>query len=87
MPLTRFRPMSAPESERPRHLPSRWEDLTPLGRLVVTVGAVGRVTATVLERGVDRAAQIVADSQRAFREGRDAVVDDATVVREDRHER
>ena len=79
--------MSAPDPERPTRLPARWEDLSPLGRLVLSVGAVGRVTATVLERGVDRAAQIVADSQRAFREGRDATVDDATVVREDRRER
>lgn len=57
----------------PERLPPRWEDLTPLGRLVVTAGALVRGAASVADATMDRAARIAADSAQAFREGRDGV--------------
>jgi hypothetical protein len=72
-----------PEHDRDR-LPARWEDLSPLGRLVFLGGAAARVGAEALDGALRRAAGIVSDSQRAFREGRDGSVEDAHVVREER---
>ena len=68
------RPDAHPDA--PQRLPAHWEDLTPLGRLVLSVGFTGRVAATVLERGIDRAARIAADSRRAFHEGHTGTHDD-----------
>lgn len=72
-----------PEQD-PERLPARWERLTPLGRLVFLGGAAARVGAEVLDTALRRAAGIVADTQRAFLEGRDDAVEDAQVVREER---
>ena len=72
-----------PEQDRSR-IPTRWEDLTPLGRLVYLGGAAARVGAEALDGVLKRAAGIVTDSQRAFREGREGAVEDAQIVREER---
>ncbi len=69
-------PPDPQHSDAPQRLPAHWEDLTPLGRLVLSVGFAGRVAATVLDRGIDRAARIAADSRRAFHQGRTGTSDD-----------
>ena len=60
-----------PGTDRPERLPPWWEDLSPLGRLVVTAGALVRVAGTVADATMTRAARIAADSAQAYREGRD----------------
>ena len=75
----------------PQRVPSRWANLTPLGRLIYLGGAAARASAEVLDAGLHRAARIVSDSQRAFLEGRDGTADaprieDAHVVREERRQ-
>lgn len=75
------RPSSDPN--RPSPPARRPEDLTPLGRVVFGAGFVARLAALGFDAMVDRMAETVVRSERAFREGRDGV-DDATVVRESR---
>lgn len=59
-----------------------FERLNLLGKALFVSGAAARVTAGLLEKAVDRAADIVTDSERAFRQGRDANIDDAKVLEE-----
>ena len=59
-----------------------FERLNLLGKTVFFTGAAARFTADVLEKAIDRAADIVVESERAFREGRDPNVDDAKILDE-----
>ncbi|MCA0269926.1 MAG: hypothetical protein LCH53_12035 [Bacteroidetes bacterium] len=69
-------------SDDPRRVPARQPaDLTPLGQVVYGAGFVARLTALGLDAMVDRIAETVVRSEKAFREGRDGV-DDARIVRE-----
>ncbi len=71
----------------PNRLPSRWEALTPLGRLIYLGGAAARAGADVLDGALQRAATIVHASHQAFLDGRDGGahtprIEEAHVVRE-----
>ncbi|MBE2185936.1 MAG: hypothetical protein IAE99_04095 [Rhodothermales bacterium] len=74
-------------STDPRRTPvRRAEDLSPLGRVVFGVGFLAKITALGFDAMVDRVAETVVRSERAFREGRDGV-DEAHVVRERKRDR
>ncbi|HEX7070026.1 MAG TPA: hypothetical protein VF190_04445 [Rhodothermales bacterium] len=59
-----------------------FERLNLLGKAVFVTGAAARLAADLLEKVVDRAADVVADAERAFRQGRDPNVDDAKILEE-----
>lgn len=55
-----------------------------LGKTVFVTGQIARAAGTVIESVVDRAAGIVVDTEKAFREGLDeaAGVEDAKIIEE-----
>lgn len=59
-----------------------YERLNPLGKAVYLGGAGVRLMAGLLEAAIDRAATIVADTERAFRQGLDPNVEDAQILEE-----
>ena len=79
--------MNTPVEDREGRVPARFESLSALGKAVYLAGATARTAATVLENAIDRAAGLVANTERAFREGRDGSVEDAHVITEHRRER
>ena len=59
-----------------------FRDLNPLGKTIFLTGAAVRGAGTLLERAIDRAAEVAVETERAFREGRDPNIDDANVLDE-----
>ncbi len=59
-----------------------YERLNLLGKAVFLSGAAARLAANLIEGAVDRAADIVLEAERAFRQGRDPNVDDAKILEE-----
>lgn len=59
-----------------------FERLNLLGKAVFLSGAAARLAANLIEGAVDRAADIVLEAERAFRQGRDPNVDDAKILEE-----
>lgn len=59
-----------------------FERLNLLGKTVYVTGATARAAADLLDKVIDRAADIVAESERAFKQGRDPNVDDARILEE-----
>ncbi len=64
----------------------RYEDLNALGKTVYVAGAFARLSAGLIDAVLDRTARVLAEAERAFREGRAGDVEDAKVL-EERHER
>ena len=63
----------------------RYEDLNLLGKVVYVSGGAAALAATLIEKAIDRAVDVVVDSERAFRQGRDRNMDDAIILDETEH--
>ncbi len=59
-----------------------FDQLTWLGKAVYLSGHVARAAGSVLETVVDGAAGLIADTERAFRDGLDPNVEDAKILAE-----
>ena len=70
----------------PPRPPQRTDDLTPLGRAGYLAGLTLRFAAQAAEEVVLRAAEVMLDSRKAFREGKEGRIEDAHIVRETRRE-
>ncbi len=68
-------------AEEPQKL-VRFDDLNALGKSVFLAGSVVRMAAGLLDLALDRTARIMADTERAFRQGRDPNVEDAKILDE-----
>ena len=60
-----------------------FERLNALGKLAFLGGVAARAATGTLRVAARRAANICADSEKAFREGRDPNIDDARIVSEE----
>ena len=63
---------------------ARFGDLNVLGKTVFLGGAVIRLTANLIDKAVDRAVDIVIDTEKAYRQGRDPNVEEAKIIEERR---
>ena len=70
-------------TERERRV-VQYENLNPLGRAVFFGGAAVRGASRLLDLAIERAADIYVDAERAFKQGRDADIDDAKILDEQR---
>ena len=66
--------------------PERFHELNWFGRAVYLGGTAVRLTANLIDHTLERAADVVADSERAFKQGRDPNVEEAKII-EEREER
>lgn len=60
----------------------KFEQLNLLGKSVFVAGAAVKLTATILDFALDRTARLIAETERAFIEGKDPNVDDAKILEE-----
>lgn len=60
----------------------RFEDLNLLGKAVFLTGAAVRTTATLLDRAVDRAADLYLEAEEAFKRELDDSIEEATILDE-----
>jgi len=65
--------------ERPSY---HFSDLNVLGKAVFLTGAVVRTTATLIDRAVERAAEVYVEAEDAFRRELDASFEDAKILEE-----
>ena len=63
-----------------------FERLNLLGKAFFLGGTAVRLAANAIDTVVDRAATVVADAEKAFRQGRDPNIEDAKIL-EERNER
>ncbi len=78
--------MPMAESDEQRII--EFERLNLLGKAVFVTGAAVRTTASLIDRVLERAADVLVEAERAFKEGRGADVDEAKVLEEyDEHRR
>lgn len=63
-----------------------FERLNLLGKAVFAGGWMVRIAANGIQHAVDRSATVLAEAERAYRQGRDPHIDDAKVI-EEREER
>ncbi len=61
----------------------RFEELNVLGKAVYAGGAAAYLAAVLIEKAIGRAADLVVETERAFRSGKDPNTDDAVVLEED----
>lgn len=59
-----------------------FDRLNLLGKAFFLGGAAVRLTANLIDTVIDRAAGVVAEAERAFREGQDPNVEDAKILEE-----
>lgn len=59
-----------------------FERLNLLGKAVYAGGAVVRFTAKAIDEVIDRATDVFAEAERAFKQGADPNVDDARILDE-----
>ncbi len=59
-----------------------FEKLNWLGKTVFLAGAVVETTAQLLDKALEKAVDLVLETERAFIEGRDSPVDEAKVLEE-----
>lgn len=62
--------------------PHRDDELDLSRRLLSTGGAAIRTAAEYIDRAVVRAAHLAADTERAFRQGRDPAIEEAQILEE-----
>lgn len=60
-----------------------FERLNLLGKAVYAGGAAVRFAANAIDVAIDRAADVISDAERAFRDGKNPQIDDARVVDEE----
>lgn len=65
----------------------RFEDLSPLGRIVFLGGAAARGATRLLDTAIERAADLYVDAEKAFKQGLDPNVEDAKILDEEQRER
>lgn len=70
-------------ADDPRRL-VRFDDLNWLGKAVFVTGAAVRGAATLLDAALARAADVVVEAERAFKQGRDPNIEDAKILDEHR---
>lgn len=73
------------EEKQPQRL-VEFDRLNLLGKAVYAGGAAVRIAANAIEAAIDRTADVLADAERAFRQGMDDNIDDATILDETRRE-
>ena len=75
-------------SHRPQK-ESRYEfgDLNPLGKSVFIAGAAVRGASFLLDRAIEHVTDVVVETERSFREGRDPNIDDARILDEEESRR
>ena len=61
---------------------ARFERAGPLARLGLIGGGAVRVAARAIDRGLERAAEIAADAEDAFKKELDPNIEDATILEE-----
>ena len=59
-----------------------FEKLNWLGKTVFLAGAAVETTARLIDKALEKAVDLVLETERAFKEGRDSPVDDAKVLEE-----
>ena len=59
-----------------------FDQLNPVGKAVYIAGAVVQTTATAIDKMLEKAADLVLEAERAFKEGMDSTVEDAKVLEE-----
>ena len=60
----------------------QYEDLNAVGKAVFLAGAAVRVTSGLIDFTLKKAADVVADTEHAFKQGLDANVEDAKIIEE-----
>jgi len=60
-----------------------YSGLNVAGRAVMAAGFLADIAAGLIDQALERTADIVVATGRAFREGRDATVEDATILHEE----
>lgn len=68
-------------SEKPERI-IEFERLNLLGKAVFAGGAAVRLTAKAIDAAIERATDVWAEAERAFRDGADPNVDDARIIEE-----
>lgn len=81
MDLCSLNPKPAMADDRDKRV-GRFDDLNWLGKGIFISGVAVRLTARLVDRGIERAAATVRDSERAFRQGRDPNIEEATILEE-----
>ena len=71
--------MSQSEDE---HKIIKFDDLNLLGKLVYVSGVLTRTASGIVQTAVDSTAEIITEAEKAFKEGMDPKVDDATIIEE-----
>ena len=60
----------------------QFDNLNWLGKVVFIGGAVSRVASKLVDSAIDSATTLIADTERAFKEGIDPNVEDAKIIEE-----
>jgi hypothetical protein len=60
----------------------KFEQLNLLGKTVFIAGAAVKLTSTLIDFALDRTARLIAETEKAFLEGKDPNVDDAKILEE-----
>ncbi len=68
-----------PESNKPTR---RYENLNLLGQVVFLAGTAIRTTANLIDTAIDKAADLVVETEKAFRQGLDPNIEDAKILDE-----
>ena len=63
-----------------------FDELNLLGKAVFLGGAAVRATSSLIDAAIDRAVDVVLESEKAFKQGLDPTIEDAKVL-EEREER
>ena len=59
-----------------------FEKLNWLGKTIYLAGATVETTANLIDKALEKAVDLVLETERAFLEGRDSPIDDAKVLEE-----
>ena len=60
----------------------KFEDLNILGKLVFVSGVVTRSASSLVKAAVDATSEIIAETEKAFKDGLDSNIDDAKIIDE-----
>lgn len=71
-----------PERHTPQQRRVEFDRLNWIGKAVFLGGAGIQVASTLLDQAIDRAADLVVATERAFKQGRDEQIEDAQILDE-----
>lgn len=60
----------------------RFSDLNVLGKAVFLTGAAVRTTAALIDVALEKTIDLIEDAERAYFDGRDPNIEDATILKE-----